>query len=292
MESTTDTFLQFCKKLEMSKATVDSIRYRYRQITKRINLEYRNSDSETNYSLYVGSYGRNTEIFTSDIDIIVILPYETYKRINGYTGNKQSSLLSEVRTALKKTYSTSYVKADGQVIGINFVDGINFEIVPVFLNTDESYTYPDTNNGGSWRETNPKLEISAMTQRNNEVNGNLKQLCRMIRAWKTTCNVNMSGYLIDTLAYNFIINWKYKDKSYLYYDYLTRDFFKYLKDLDPQKEYWLAPGSNKRVYKNGNFQFKANQAYQNALQAIEAHDKKCYYTEKEAWRKIYGNKIG
>ena len=47
----------------------------------------------------------------------------------------------------------------------------------------------------------------------------------MVRAWKEKCNVPISGILIDTLAYKFIENWTYKDKSYLYYDFMSRDFF-------------------------------------------------------------------
>ncbi len=199
----------------MSSYTVSTIQARYHQITKRINLDYRNSSSETAYSLYVGSYGRGTEIFTSDIDMIVQLPYETYAQFNGYRGNGQSALLQEVKGVLQKTYSTSYVKGDGQVIGINFTDGINFEIVPAFINKDDSYTYPDTNNGGVWKTTDPRKEISAMNTRNSDTNKNLKRLCRMARAWKVKCNVSMSGILIDTLAYKFITEWQYKDKSFL-----------------------------------------------------------------------------
>jgi predicted nucleotidyltransferase len=134
----------------MSDDTVNAIQSRYHQITKRINLDYYGSDSETAHSLYVGSYGRGTEIFTSDIDMIVQLPYETYERFSKYSGNGQSALLQEVKQVLQRTYSTSYVKADGQVVGIDFSDGISFEIVPGFINKDGiSFTYPDTNQGGS-----------------------------------------------------------------------------------------------------------------------------------------------
>lgn len=154
--SVSDYFSTFCSNLRMDSDTVSTIQYRYHQITKRINLDYWNSSSETTHSLYVGSYGRGTEIWTSDIDIIVQLPYSTYEKVNAYKSNGQSALLQEVKGVLQKTYSTSYVKGDGQVIGINFSDGINFEIVPAFINTDGSYTYPDSNNGGSWRITDPK----------------------------------------------------------------------------------------------------------------------------------------
>lgn len=289
--SVSENFEQFCRNLRMSNETTTTIQRRYRQITKRINLDYWGSTSETNHSLYVGSYGRDTEIFTSDIDIIVQLPKSTYDKFNKYSGNGQSALLSEVKGVLQKTYSTSFLKGDGQVIGINFTDKINFEIVPVFIMNDNSYTYPDTNNGGSWKITDPRKEITAINELNKTTNKNLKRLCRMIRAWKNNCNVPLSGVLIDTLAYKFLKDWEYKDKSYVYYDWLSRDFFKYLKDIDEEKVYWLAPGSNRYVWKTGNFQYKAKQAYNISLEAISKEDSGLKSTAKQKWREIYGTKF-
>lgn len=289
--SVSEYFSTFCNNLRMSSATVSTIQYRYRQITKRINLDYRNNESETMYSLYVGSYGRGTEIWTSDIDMIVQLPYETYAKFDKYSGNGQSALLQEVKEVLQKTYSLSHVKGDGQVIGINFTDGINFEIVPAFINKDDSYTYPDSNDGGCWKATDPRKEISAINTRNVNTNQNLKRLCRMVRSWKMQCDVPMSGILIDTLAYKFIDEWSYKDKSYLYYDYMSRDFFQYLKNIDTTKNYWLAPGSNRYVMKLRNFQAKAKTAYDNAELAISYESDSKSYSAKQKWREIYGTKF-
>ena len=52
----------------MNNDTVTKIQSRYHQINKRINLNYWNSYSEINNSLYAGLYGRGTEIFTSDFE--------------------------------------------------------------------------------------------------------------------------------------------------------------------------------------------------------------------------------
>ncbi|HDX9580601.1 TPA: nucleotidyltransferase [Bacillus pseudomycoides] len=289
--SVSTNFSTFCSNLRMDSDTVTKIQDRYKKITKRINIDYWGSTSETSHSLYVGSYGRGTEIWTSDIDMIVQLPYEIYKKYDDYSSNGQSALLQNVKAVLQKTYSTSHLKGDGQVIGINFTDKINFEIVPAFINSDDSYTYPDTNNGGSWKTTDPRKEISAMDSRNNATNKNLKRLCRMARAWKGNCNVPMSGILIDTLAYKFINDWAHKDKSYLYYDFMSRDFFEYLKNIDKTKLYWLAPGSNRYVWKNGNFQTKASTAYNLALEAIEHETNGRSYSSKQKWREIYGSKF-
>ena len=81
-----------------------------------------------------------TEILTSDIDMLVEFPYATYSKFNAYSSNGQSALLQEVKGVLAKTYSTSSLKGDGQIISIPFSDGINFEILPAFLNKDGIYT--------------------------------------------------------------------------------------------------------------------------------------------------------
>lgn len=93
--------------------------------------------------------------------------------------------------------------------------------------------------------------------------------------------------LIDTFAYNFLSKWKYRDKSYLYYDLMVRDFFLYLKDRDKSQTYRLAPGSNQHVYKKDNFIDKAKTAYNTILEAIEAEEKKYEYTANQKWRKVF-----
>lgn len=287
-----EDFSEFCYNLKMSNDTVSKIQSRYKQITRRINNDFWNLSSDTQHSLYVGSYGRGTEIHVSDIDIIVQLPYPKYKQYNDYIGNGQSALLQEVKKSLQNTYGTSFIRADGQVIGINFTDGINFEIVPGFINTDGlSYTYPDTNSGGSWKKTYPRAEISEINDLNKITNKNLKRLCRMARAWKDTNSVPISGVLIDTFAYKFLKNWTNNDKSYLYYDLMSRDFFEYLKNIDKNTEYWYAPGSGRRVYKKGNFQLKAKSAYELSIEAIKYTNNGNNYSKRIAWRKIYGNKF-
>ena len=221
--------------------------------------------------------------------MIMQLPYSTYQTFNNYSGNKQSALLQAVKKSIEITYRPTYIRADGQVIKLDFTDGICFEIVPGFINDDYSYTFPDSNNGVSWRTTNPRPEISEMTLKNNEWNKNLKRLCRMARAWKDNWDVPMGGLLIDTLAYNFLKDWSNKDKSYLYYDFMSRDFFEYLSNQNTTQTYWLSPSARQYVWRTGKFETKAKQAYDRALVAIE---KESYpTTAKSKWREIYGTKF-
>ena len=203
--SITEKFTEFCNNIKINKENLDSISDRYHRITKRINLDYWNTDSDTSHSLYVGSFGRDTEIFCSDIDILVQLPYSVYEKYDNYQGNGQSALLQDVKKVIEKTYSHSNLKGDGQIISFPFADGINFEILLAFINDDNtSFTFANSNNGGSWKTTNPRAEINAINDLNKTCNGNLKKLCRMVRAWKNYNDVDISGILIDVLCYKFL----------------------------------------------------------------------------------------
>lgn len=289
--SVSKDFSCFCSNLRLSDSVVSAIKTRYHAITKRINQDFWGNDSETTHSLYVGSYGRGTCIYTSDVDIVVELPWSYYTKYNNYSGNGQSALLQAVKNSVQKTYSTSSVSADGQVVDIYFSDGVKFEVVPAFKYSDGSgYCYPDTNNGGSWKSMNPKAEIDAFNLRNILSNKNLKRLCRMIRAWNSNHIVLMPGILIDTIAYRFIQDYQYADKSYAYYDWMSRDFYKYLLD-NADKAYWLKPGSNERVHKKYSFKGDAKKAYDKCIEALEDYDKDYAYCWHQDWREIYGSKF-
>lgn len=283
-------FNKFYSNIDFSTEKISTIRQRYKKITQIINNEYHNSNSETLNSLYVGSYGRNTKAFNSDIDILVILPYSTYKKFNDYRYNGQSSLLQEVKKIIQKTYHNTKIRGDGQVVQLNFSDGITFEILPVFSNTDGSFTYPDTNNGGSWETTDPKPEIKSMNTMNNNTNQNLKKLCKMIRAWKYTNNVQISGELIDLHAYKFLNTWKYSNESSIYHDWMSRDFFKYLHNI-PDNSTHIFPGSYRIVSHPNNIKYKSEIAYRKSVEAcnIDCDDYPHTYCSK--WKEIYGSKF-
>ena len=284
-----DWFRTFCSNIQVQDS--GTISTRYKNITRRLNTDFWNTTSDTSHSLYVGSYGRNTAIEGfSDLDMIFRLPYSVYQQYDGHEGNGQSALLQAVKNSIAKTYSTTDIGADGQVIEVSFSYGPTFEVVPAFVNKDDSYTYPDTNNGGQWRVTNPKPEIEAIRTRNNDCNKNLVQLCRMMRAWKGKWEVSIGGLLVDTLAYQFIDDWEYKNKSFSYYDWMCRDFFLFMADQDKDQEYWRAPGSGQRVYGKGLFQWKAKRCYNISLEAIE-HEQakpKREWSAKQKWRSIFG----
>ena len=71
---------------------------------------------------------------------------------------------------------------------------------------------------------------------------------------------------------------------------MSRDFFKYLSEQSESKTYWLSPGARQYVYRKGNFEYKAKQAYNLAVEAI-AKEKDYPTTAKSKWKEIYGTKF-
>lgn len=194
-----------------------TISERYKRITKAINREFWGIESSTAHSFYVGSYGRGTAVDTSDIDILVELPREEYERYDAYRSNGQSRLLQAVKEAVLSTYPNSYVKPDGQVVKVNFSDGIKFEILPAFRHYDlwgnwaKTYDYPDSNMGGRWLSTNPKAEQEAMKQRDKESSGLLLDTCRHMRQIRDAhfSSYHLPGIVIDSFAYHYIGSWRW-----------------------------------------------------------------------------------
>jgi hypothetical protein len=283
-----EDFQQFCSSIVVSRRSV--IADRYAQLTKRLNLEFWDSDSYIYHSFYTGSYGRGTAIdTTSDVDMLFWLPYSIYERYNGYVSNGQAALLQEVRSAIRKTYSVTAIGSDGSVVVVPFNDDITFEVLPAFVNNDGSYTFPDSTSGGRWKTTNPKPEITTIDEVDKACNNNLKQLCRIARAWKATWLVPIRGLLIDTLAHNFLKTWEYREKSYLYYDYMSRDFFDFLANQNEQQEFWLSPGANQKVWRSGSFEYKAKRCRNISLDAIAHYSNNQVWSARQNWREIYGS---
>lgn len=278
--SIADTFKQFLSNLAVDNA--QAISDRYGEITCALNKKFRDTESKTANTLQVGSYGRHTAIKgISDLDMLYIMPKGDW---DNYKDGGQSKLLSDTAAAIRARYPKTTVKVDRLVVQAIY-SNFRVEAQPVFEQDDGSFKYPDTYNGGSWKITKPREEIQAMSEFDTQKNKNLRRLCKMARAWKNKHGVGIGGLLIDTLAHNFLKSTSdYDDKSYLYYDYMSRDFFAYLKEL-PKQDYFAALGSGQRVKVKKNFQRKAKKAHELCLKAIDAEGKE---NQNDKWRAVYG----
>jgi len=257
-----DDFKSFCDDLFLDTTDMETT---CGEIAKKLNSHYYDLTNEKAEHIYiVGSVGRKTAIAkTSDLDVIFDLPTSVYSKYNAYESNGQSALLQDVKEVLKERYPKTDIKGDGQVVSIEFTS-FTVELVPAFKQSDDTFKYPDTHDGGSWKYTDPIAEQNECTSCNASSCSHYYRFCRMIRKWKSNCGVVMGGLLIDTLVYNhFVDKDYYTDKSYSDYFDMLKSLFCYLKGLDKDQSYWAAVGSNQFVYNkdSGSFIGKADKAY-------------------------------
>ncbi|MGW4464758.1 nucleotide-binding domain-containing protein [Micromonospora sp. NPDC004704] len=278
-----DTLLE---NLKVGDAST-TIAARRDEITKALNKDFRSVEGSTANRLMVGSYGRHTAIRgVSDLDMIYILPANLRSSYDSETGPRR--ILNRVRDDLTARYPSTDIQVDQCVVRVQFTSNkFKFEVQPAFENADGTFDYPDTKSE-TWKVTKPRDEITATKDCNDRTSKNMRHLARMARAWKDTNGVVMGGLLIDTLVHRFFsTTTEYDDKGSLWFDFMVRDFFKFLAD-EPDKDYYLALGSNQRVTVKKRFQPKAKKAYNRCLEAIADEGN---VSSNKKWRKVFGTAI-
>lgn len=256
-----DSFSDYIESLAVDN--LEDIDKKYKRITKKLNQSFWSLENDEEHAHKVGSLGRGTAIKgVSDLDMLFILPDALYTQYNNHEGNGQSKLLQRVKEVIKETYPRTIVRGDGQVVVVSF-SNYQIEVCPCFSENDGSFTYPDSNNGGKWKKTNPMPEIRESLSMTKETNTHYRYICNMTRAWKNEVGFKFGGLLIDTLVYDFFEEYAgYKECDFDDYLSLLKDLFAYLKNQSETRKYWLALGSNQQVYdKKKVFIKKAKKAY-------------------------------
>jgi len=279
--TTSKAFSSFLDKIKV--ANDEQISLRYHQITKKLNSKFRDTDSEIDNCLQVGSYGRYTGIKgISDLDMLYIMPDTLWSQ---YCSDPDK-LLRHVRDAIKERYPTTEIIYDRLVVDVFFTN-FTFEVQPVFEVKDGeeiNYKYPDTKYD-CYRITKPRQEQKAMTDFSQSYGSAHRHLCKMTRAWKNNIGLGMGGLLIDTLTHRFLSDHTdLAQYSFSQYDILCRDFFEFLKN-EPKQDHYQALGSGQDVKVKHLFQNKAKVAYATTVSAIEETDAE---KKHEKWRDVFG----
>lgn len=283
---TSEIFDALLENLRVGDAAT-AVASRRDEITKALNKDFRSKDGCTDYKLMVGSYGRHTAIKgVSDLDMIFILPPGIRSDYASDTGPRR--MLNRVRDDLKARYPSTEVRVDQCVVRVQFTsNAFKFEVQPAYENSDGSFDYPDTVAEG-WKLTKPRKEISATKECNDRTSTNMRHLARMARAWKNANGVSIGGLLIDTMVHRFFSQTNdYDSARTCSFDLMARDFFEFLKD-EPDKDYYLALGSNQRVKVKARFQPRAKKAYNHCLEAIEDEGKAA---ANKKWREVFGTSV-
>lgn len=284
-------FSRFLKELELKPEERGDAETKADRIARSLWSYYYWDYGEFDPKCYVkvGSYGKGTATRPpSDLDMLFLLPWREYTRIEQLTGNKQSQLLREAKGILADTFPCTDLRADGQVVIAPF-ETYDVEVIPAFKFTDGTYITAHTANGGSWRPSNPAVEYQWIQRADAMSAGKATHLIKMLKAWKRECSVDIRSLSLEVAACAFITDWPFRLRSVLYYDWMVRDFFEFL--LRYRWGWNIVPGTEERIQLGDDWGTKCESAHRRAFRAeqYEHVDNKNGATEE--WRKIFGNQF-
>src|SRR5438128_795704 len=223
-----ERFNAFLENLKLTSDQVEDGKTKYKGVTRCLNTHYYSLNSDTANSILVGSWGKHTQIRPPrDIDALFPLQKSVYDRFQSRLGNKQSQLLQEVKDVLSGTYSTTKMRGDGQVVMVPFTS-YAVEVVPAFLLDNGKYWVCNTHDGGKYVTFVPNAEAKNVTDSDTVTNGNTLHLIRMMKCWQGYCAVPMKSFHLELLTTEFLARWEHAGKTTVYYDWMVRDFFKFL----------------------------------------------------------------
>jgi hypothetical protein len=114
-------FTQFHQNLLLTPAQRTDGMTKRAGVVSCLNSAYYSSNSQTDNSFFVGSWGKDTGVRPPrDVDVYFLLPPAVYNRFQGYIWNRQSALLQEVKNRLIAAYPATDMSGDGQVVVVNF----------------------------------------------------------------------------------------------------------------------------------------------------------------------------
>lgn len=258
-------------------------------VVECLNRHYWSLESKTANSQLIGSWGKTTQVWPpQDIDLLFILPSNVYWDFQRRSGNKQSQLLQDVRSVLADVgrYRNTEMRGDGQVVIVKF-DSIWVEVVPAFRCSDGELIVCDTANGGRYKLTDPGAELATLDGSDARWHGNTRALTRMLKRWQDYRSVaGLKSFHFERLAIDFLASWPHADQDRFYYDWMMRDFFRYL--LACVNKTFRMPGTGEIICFGSDWVGEAVRAFKYTTAACVYERENCEMQAGESWQQIFG----
>ena len=282
-------FEQFSRALTLTTVQQQDGRTKAGGVLSSLKRHYYGEGSQAKPGILVGSWGKETAGRPPrDVDMYFELPSDVYYRFERHLGNRQSALLQEVKNVVGETYPSTKMRGDGQVVVVEF-ESYNVEVVPAFGLTNGRYWICDTNNGGSYKETDPWAEMKHIETVDHANARNLRPLIRMTKAWQDTWSVPIKSFQLELVAADFIQQSPWRLYDFFWFDWITRDFFAYL--YHRANSFISVPGTCERIFLGNEWQSRAESAYWRAVKACDFERDNMVVQAGEEWQKIFGDQI-
>jgi hypothetical protein len=258
-------------------------------VISSLNSNYRGVSDEQANARLGGGWGKKLWVRPPrDIDLIYLLPNEVYHRFHARVGNRQSALLQEVKGVLGVTYPQTDMRGDGQVVIVPF-DHVTIEVAPAFVATNGCLLICDTNNGGSYRESDLAAEIAALDYADAWYNGCARPLIRMLKQWQRYCSVPIRSFEIEQLVIDFLPHAHRMFVANRWWDWLLRDFFEYTRTR--ADSFIAMPGTGQLVFVGDAWLSRAESAHLRAIRACGFEAENEDLSAGTTWQMVFGTMI-
>ncbi len=250
--------------------------------------------------MVVGGLGKETAIAPiSGVSLLLVLP-ERLRPAAIRLGAASASLAAitdDMVAVMTARYGAVEMCRDGTLVVILSPSPhrrIAVRLRPGFLRPGGGYLIPAQNagfgaaagGGCGWGQISPHAEIAALDAADAATGNKARRLIRMLKAWRRSVKVPLSGIALELLACEFVTAWTYQRQSELFYDWMIRDFFFWLSAQAGRR--MTLPGSYQTVSLGEDWADAARAAYIAAAQACDLERDNLTVGAISRWREIFG----
>lgn len=194
-------FAEFASKIAPTNNQWDVVRGRRSAVESYLRTRFGPaSNMPLQHVQLIGSAERGTLIRPVD-DVDVFAVFDDRQVWPHYQSNSQQ-LLYRVKDALAD-YRVETAGARGQAVRLFYTPGPHIDITPAFpwftvLGVQTGYVIPSGN--GSWTQTDPYEHDSFMAFRDEQLDGHLKPLVRMLKRWNREHSSRLGSFHLEVIT--------------------------------------------------------------------------------------------
>jgi len=231
-------FAKFSENIRLTEDQESDAKTKYTGVCKTLHKSYYDNEYDGKTKFLFGSYKTKTNTRPlskdQDVDVLFKIPEETYKKFKDYKRNGPSALLQEIKEILNKTYTTTdEIKGWGKIVLVKLAENKhNVEVLPAFELEDKTFIIPNSENGGSWDDFDPRDQVDTFQSSNDKTNSLTADLTRMMKTWvKNTSSLDYKSYKLLNDIMDFLDEHYKKGSDYSKYHLVIKDCFEYLQDV-------------------------------------------------------------
>lgn len=200
-----DHFDLLHERLKLTGKQREEVRTRYSGVSKSLYEEFYGGEYDESTRLIIGSHGKKTATRypIGDIDLIFKISKEDLERYQSYGSNGSSALLARAKAKLERTYPISDKRSWGKVVLVEFATGHNVEVLPCYEKEDGTFIIPNSEDGGSWDDFDPRAEMRLIKE-SNDSTGITRVLIKFIKKWNNKSGKTIKSFQIEFFCISYL----------------------------------------------------------------------------------------